>query len=140
MFWNKRKIEIENEIAVLEAKRDSLKTKLELEEEISDLKISVSELNIEHDEALAQIKQNRKIADEDIKHMVKMKEERMGLEQEKKFHECEKERDTAVALVKDQYRDKMEERLKTETTQIKEMYGQILKRLPNVNVRMKGDI
>jgi len=76
------------------------------------------------------LKLKKKISDEDIKHMVKMKQEKLILEREK---------EEAIAVVKDEYRDKLEKHLKDETGNMKTMYGQILERLPNVQVRLKGE-
>lgn len=108
----------------------------ELELEIEQLQESVRKAKDE----LAETKHKKKMEDEDIKHMVKMSKEANVIEFQKKTMELEKDKQDAIATVKDEYRDKMEERLQTEVTNIKEMYGQILERLPNVNARLKGDI
>lgn len=76
-----------------------------------------------------------KLADEDIKHMVKMREEALELEFEKKALELQRKRDKEVADVKDDYRDKMEKQLGQERDNIKSMYESILERLPKVSVR-----
>ena len=49
----------------------------------------------------------------------------------------EREKDSEIAKVKDDYRDKLEGRLEKEVVNMKEMYGQILERLPNINVKGK---
>lgn len=100
--------------------------KAELEEQISELKTTVHEL-----------KSNKKIEEEDLKHMMRLKEERLEIQFKRKEMEIEAEKQQAVAEVKDEYRDKLEVRLSTEVDSIKEMYGQILERLPNVNMRGK---
>lgn len=84
---------------------------------------------------LADLKHEKKITEEDIKHMVRLKEEKMAVEAERKEVERDRVQATAIAAVKDTYRDKMETRLQTEVDNIKEMYGQILQRLPKVSVR-----
>lgn len=100
--------------------------KLALEEKISELKTTVRELE-----------SNKKIEEEDLKHMIRLKEERLAVQFQRKELEIEAEKEKAVAAVKDEYRDKLEARLSTEVNSIKEMYGQILERLPNVNMRGK---
>ena len=45
-----------------------------------------------------------------------------------------------VAEVKDKYRDKLEGFLEKQKNDIKGMYDEILNRLPNVNVKLKGDV
>jgi len=87
-----------------------------------------------------EMKLKKKLDEEDIKHMVKMKEEKLEMTFQKKVLEVEKIHDEKLMKTKDQYRDKMEERLEKETANIKSMYEDILARLPNVNVRLKGDV
>ena len=84
---------------------------------------------------LATLKHKKKITEEDIKHMVRMREEKIEVLNEKKNLERDKEQQLAIAAVKDEYRDKLEARLHTEVDNIKDMYGQILERLPTVTVR-----
>jgi len=87
-----------------------------------------------------EMKLQKKLDLEDIKHMVKMKEEKLNIEYEKKVLAVEKAHDEKLMGIKDQYRDKMEARLEKEAANIKSMYADILTRLPNVNVRLKGDV
>jgi len=89
---------------------------------------------------LTKVELNKKIGEEDIKHMVKMAKERNGIELEKKIMVVEKEKANEIAAVKDKYRDKLEIRLQSEVENIKEMYGQILNRLPNITAKIKGSI
>ena len=84
---------------------------------------------------VADLKHEQKIAEEDIKHMVRIREEKLELQFEKKNVEREREQQEAIAFVKDEYRDKMEVRLQTEVNNIKEMYSEILMRLPTVSVK-----
>ena len=84
---------------------------------------------------LADLKHEKKIAEEDIKHLVRLHDEKQAVETEKKDLVRDREQATAIAKVKDTYRDKLEDRLKVEVDNIKEMYGQILARLPKVSVR-----
>ncbi len=78
------------------------------------------------------LKHKKKIEEEDIKHLVKLEKEKNGIEFQKKEMTLQKKHDDDVAKVKDEYRDKLEKHLQEETKNIKEMYGQILERLPNV--------
>lgn len=91
-------------------------------------------------EDLADLEHKKKMEDEDIKHMVKISKESQELEFKKKVMDVEAEKEQAIATVKDEYRDKMEKRLQTEVDNIKEMYSQILERLPNVTAKLRGDI
>ncbi len=103
----------------------------ELTTRIGVLRIEKQALKVQ----LSDLKQEAKIADEDIKHMVKMREERLEIEFEKKNLERQQEKEAEIADVKDIYRDKLEVRLENEVVSIKEMYSEILQRLPTVSVR-----
>ena len=121
MFGNKDKKDLNDEIDTLKAAKKALeREKLSLTEEVAQLKLK------------------KKIEDEDIKHMVKLKEERQEVECQKKELTMEKEKSDAIAEIKDQYRDKTEGQLEKRGTEIKEMYGEILARLPNINVGLGG--
>lgn len=113
-----------------------LKAKLADESVLDNLKRQIRTLK----DDLAELKQTKKMEEEDIKHMVKINKERNAIELEKKTAELERAKHNEVAQVKDDYRDKMETRLQSEVTNMKEMYGEVLKRLPNVSARLKGDI
>lgn len=110
--------------------------KVELKDEIKKLERDIRSAK----DDLADTKHEKKMSDEDIKHMVKMAKEKDELTLKRKIMDAEAEKDAAIATVKDEYRDKMEERLEGEVKNMKEMYGQILERLPNVTARLKGDI
>ncbi len=111
--------------------KDRIK-KLEGErEELSDKVLTLTR-------EVKELELDRKIADEDIKHMVKMREERMEIEASKKDVERDRVQQEAIAEVKDMYRDKVEENLESQLTNMKDMYGQILERLPNVTARFKA--
>lgn len=86
-------------------------------------------------EEIADLKIEKKVTEEDIKHMVRLREERIAVENERAALERDREKEAAIATVKDEYRDKMEKRLQTEVDRIKEMYSEILQRLPKVSVR-----
>ena len=116
IFGNERSRELETKIKGLEKERGELK------EEVEDLKIK------------------RKVEDEQLKHLLKIKEEKMELEFQKKEVALEAKKQTEIAAVKDGYRDKVESELKTRHTQFQELYTQILKRLPDVNVALTGKV
>jgi predicted DsbA family dithiol-disulfide isomerase len=122
-FGNGKTKALEDRIEKLQAECDKFfKERLEVKTELEDLKLK------------------RKTEEEDIKHMVRMKEERMAVDLEKKTMELERAKDVAIAAVKDEYRNKLETQLTKETDNIKTMYGQILERLPNINVKMTGTV
>jgi len=91
----------------------------------------VENLKSKHRIEKEELVNDRKIADEDIKHMVKIKTEQLEIEHEKKNMEKEKTLQAEVAKVKDEYRDKIEKNLEDESKRTQEMYNEILEiRIP----------
>ena len=129
-------LKLKAEKEALEKEVRILKAKLADESVLDGLKQQIRTLK----DDLADLKQTKKMEEEDIKHMVKIHKERNAIELEKKTAELERAKHNEVAKVKDDYRDKMEVRLQTEVATIKEMYGEVLKRLPNVTARLKGNL
>ncbi len=123
MFGNQRSERVRLQITTLESERDTL-----------------NDENRKVKDELAELKQKRKMEDEDIRHLVKIKEGKLDLEHQKKRVELEGKFQAEKAVVKDEYRDKLESTLQGQIKDVKGMYGEILKRLPNVNVRLKGEV
>ena len=105
----------------------------ELDEQVADLKASVERLTDEK----RQIEHENKMATEDIEHMVKINAERKEIELEKSKAIIQTAADKEIATTKDEYRDKLEKQLISRSNDLKEMYVQILERLPNVNLAIK---
>jgi len=121
-FFTKRKERLTNIIAGLEGDRDRLR------DQVATLETTNK-----------QLKSVRKIADEDIKHMMKMKEEAMKLEQKQFEMTVQEKANNDIAAVKDNYRDKLEENLQKQIEDIKSMYKEVLARLPNISAKVKID-
>lgn len=122
MFGNQRSRSVKQQISALETERDRLNDSL---------------LGAKND--LSELKQKKKMEDENIRHLVRIKEEKVQIEQAKKQVELERQQQEAIAAVKDQYRDKMEVELQKQIARGDRMYSEILARLPDVSVRLKGD-
>ncbi len=111
-------------------------------EERDDLKATIKTLKNEKkelEEEVARLKLKKKMEDEDIKHLVKINQERKEIELEKEKTRLLGAKDKEVMKIKDEYRDKIEENLGEQVGRMQEMYGQILKRLPSVKVRLDGE-
>ena len=110
----------------LETKLGKLETEVdEMYEERRTLKDEVEDLKIK-----------KKISEEDIKHMVKMREEKSDLEYLKKEVQLEKEHQLKLHEASNEYRDKTEKHLEKQAGEMKEVYTQIMKRLPNISARV----
>lgn len=113
----------------------------ELESEKKGLEVVIKGLESDKKslkEQVEELKLKKKLEDEDIKHMVKMAEESSALALQKKELALEKEKAKDVAEVKDKYRDKLEKNLEKQLVDMRGMYDAILKRLPDVSVKMKS--
>ena len=90
------------------------------------------------------LSQKKQMDDEMIAHKLKMREEAMTLDSAKKISEAErkaaKEKDEGIAKTKDKYRDKLETQLEKRGDEMKSMYSEILKRLPDVTMAITKDI
>jgi len=83
------------------------------------------------------LKTKREIEEEKIAHKIKMREEQVDINYQRKEHEILSATDKRVAKVKDDYRDKVEKQLEKRGNELKEMYIEILNRLPDVNLAIK---
>lgn len=106
-----------------------------LEKEVEELRREKIDLH----EKVETLKVEKKTSEEDIKHMMKKKEEMLDIEFKKIELAVEKEKDKAIAEVKDQYRDKLETYLEKQINDGNKRYEQILERLPNVSMRIKEE-
>ena len=121
---------LKNNIIRLETKVSTLKNEKEnLQDNIYELRRDISTM-----------KSKFKVDEEQIKHMVKMAEEANEIKYQQKVLSNDKEKWTSIEKIKDSYRDKLEERLQKEVLDIKEMYGQVLERLPNINGKFTGKL
>ena len=109
---------------------------LKLKKEIRCLKEEKETLEIE----VKSLNSRKKIDEEELKALIKLKEDKMGLDFKRKEMDLAKEHQQKQHNLQVRYNEKLQERLETEVENIKEMYGEVLKRLPDVNVRLKGDV
>jgi len=122
-------------------KKDSKSS--ELLAQIEDLELSVKCLKLDRDkskEDLANLKLKKKIEEEDIKHMIALKEERLALEHEKKGVQMDKEKNEAISKIKDSFQDKQIILLKEQNSALDKFKTEILERLPNVNLKLRGEV
>ena len=127
---NRRVDTLNCRILELEGERDEMidsnaRLRDRLQQELSSVKDELDEL-----------RRLKKHEAEDIAHLVKIKESKLELEFEKKVQANDALREQAIAKVKDEFRDKLEKQLREETKNIREMYTEILARLPNLNAKM----
>lgn len=98
-----------------------------LKTEIEELKKELAELNL------------KKVMEErEIKHLVTLKEEKLEIEHQKKEVELQKQYQEKEMILQTQYHDKIMEALNKAADDMNATYKEIMKRLPNVNVELKG--
>ena len=106
---------------------------LALQEKISSL---TKEKQTVTDE-LEGLKLQKKHEIRDIEHMVKMREEKQGIELEKKTVELQKKFQEKEMELQTKGHDKIMSMLEKGKDELKDVYKQIIERLPNVNMEIK---
>lgn len=86
---------------------------------------------------LAELKLKKRIEEEEIKHLVKMKEEKQLIEGQKKEIELQKLFQKKEMELQSTYHEKVLKTIEESRKESRELYTQIMNRLPNVNVEMK---
>lgn len=86
---------------------------------------------------LRSLEQKRDAEERDVQHLLKLEREREEVSREKFEAQCEREKHSEIAKVRDEYRDKMEENLQGQIERMERMYGEILQRLPNVTAHLE---
>jgi len=120
---------------------DSLKTDHQIAE---DLAAGSKKLARQLKEEVADLKLEKKIETEDIKHLVKITEERKDLELDKERLKLEREKDAEVSQiredcageikeVRDEYTKKQEDTLQKQIEDGNKMFSEVMARLPNIN-------
>lgn len=118
----KSKSRLQNEVEGLEKEIESLKAK----------EFSAREDKRKAEDDLAKVKHEKKLETEDIKHMIKMKEEKNALELEKKKVDVEREYFNKIEAVKDDYRTKLEDLLKNQIKDGKESHDKLMEHMPKI--------
>lgn len=117
---------LERHIEDLLTERENIQDhNLELRRKNSRLEILVTEKEVD-----------RKRFEEDLRHKSTMLDEKREVEWQKKEAIRELELEKARNNIKEEYRNKLEVALEKRGTEIREMYSEILTRLPDVNVMM----
>ena len=104
--------------------------------EKEDLDTTIGKLRHEKKELV----HDNKLANEDIKHMVKIKEEKMEVANEKDRMKERADMRAEIEVLRQKFADKSEEFLQKQAEAVKEMYDQILKRLPDITYAIQHDI
>ena len=129
--------ELLEEVKALVTTRNS---PVRLKKEITSLKEEIAVLKLEKKKEIEELKLTRDIEERDIKHLIKIKEERLSLESKKTEVDLkDKFKDKEMSLQKE-YFDKSITQLETARNEMKEVYTEIMKRLPNVNMNIGKSI
>lgn len=97
------------------------------------------ELRIAKDE-LADVKKKKELEMQEFEHLVKLKEERQKLALETERVKLSGEFQKKEGELQKEYFEKTLKNIEKASYDIKDVYKQILERLPNVNVKMQGKV
>ena len=129
MFKNTIKSAIEE---VLNIKDNSLSLKKTIED-LMDEKRRIKD-------ELADLKKEKELEKVEIEHLIALKEERMKLQISQKEVQLEKDfQKKEIGLMQKNHEDSLK-RIEKAGDDMKDIYKEIMLRLPNVNVKMKGNI
>ena len=111
----------------------TLREVLGLSSDTIELQKTVKQLKDE----IAQLESKRKIEELELKHLVKMKEEKQALELQKAKNDQERAFNQKEMELQTKYHDKVMSIIQDNTTKTQEIYTEILQRLPTVTVDVK---
>ena len=100
----------------------------------------IDELNVEVEKLKTEIKNlqlDKRIEEEEIKHLVKMKEEKNLIEMQKKEISLQREFQEKEMSLQSKYHEKVIATIEESRKETKELYSAIMERLPNVNMEIK---
>lgn len=86
---------------------------------------------------LAELQLKKRMEEEEIKHLVKMKEEKQFIEGQKKEMELQKTFQMKEMELQNSYHEKVLKTIDESRKESRELYTKIMERLPNVNVAIK---
>ena len=102
-------------------------------ESVLQLKKRVRELKDE----IESLKTTKKMEQREIEHLVKLKEEKLVIEHQKKEVELQKKYQSKEMELQTEYHDKIMAKLENAAQEMKDIYAKIIERLPNVNVEIR---
>jgi hypothetical protein len=132
--WDEVSERIENTLRNILLKSEE--TAGSLVAEIKDLvgpKVEIPKLK----KQLAELRLDRDIEERDIKHLVKMKEEKLTIENQKLELELKTRYKDKEMAMQTEYHDKIVAQLDLARTEMKQVYRDIMACLPNVNMEMR---
>ena len=108
--------------------------------ETQELEESVEELKAKHKREILELELRKKLEIEDIKHLIKIKEEKDLAECRKREIEYARTKDEEVLEIRKEYSDRVEKFLEEQVREIKTVQNSILERLPNIDVKLSGNV
>lgn len=117
----------------MEAKLKSLKQEVTTKEDkIHDLGKEIDRIESKKTIQIDKMKSDRKIHDEQMEHLVKIKTESLVIEHDKKVVDLQREKNEEVAEIRDEYRDKIEKNLEDRIVDLKDQTTKVMEFIPKV--------
>lgn len=86
------------------------------------------------------LKMKAQAADEELGHLLKIRDEKREVELERRKLELERIAQEQIGEIKEEYQTKIEEHLNGRIADLGKMYAELLNRLPNIEVALKGRV
>jgi len=103
-------------------------------QDTSELRREIRKLKDE----LAELKTTKKMETREIEHLVKIKEEKLAIEHERSEVELQKIYQAKEMALQTQFHEKIMTAVESARKEQQETYKEIMKRLPNVNVKLES--
>lgn len=121
MFWNKP-VATDTKVAELEAARRELQSS---KDQVTNL-----------DKKIRELEHMKSLEEKELAHLVKMKEEKQAVELQKEKLKLSQDYQQKEMELQKKYHENVMSVIQKEHADIKEVYTQIMERLPNVNVEL----
>lgn len=105
---------------------------LEKENTIFSLGKQIDKIQSKKKIEIDEMKADRKLHDQELKHLVKIKTESLEIVHDKKVVELMREKNEEVAKIRDEYRDKIEKNLEGRIDELKEQTDKVMQFIPKV--------
>lgn len=117
-------------------REENYKLQRKLDEQLRSARAEAEELKQKAKLQREEIEQKHRLADDEVRHLVKIKESKFDIELAQKKIEIEAAKAQEINELRADYQKKLESNLEKQIGDIKGMYSEIIKLLPNVNVKL----
>jgi len=109
----------------------------QLKKRIDELEIKLESINFKHDNEIEKLKLEHEVELDEVKHLVKLKEEKLDIEHEKEKLKFSQQYVEKEMKLQTEYHEKIIANIEKAQKDLKDLYKEIMIRLPKVKVGIK---